>query len=223
MTYTPITQGTLNWDVPVNAALVDQNARIDVNSAGIVANSSRVSSLEVASGLRPASVGWLAWNYDNHVATGSSVLTTGALHMIRLDIPSTSTISNAIYTIMTIGATLTAGQNLVGLYDASGTLLTSTADQSGNWTSLGLKTTAFAPAVSAAAGTYYLGFLSNGTTPMSLQRTTGSVAQASVINLGQPVATARWTSSGAGLTALPASVTMSGRTLGGGATWAALS
>jgi len=223
MTYSPIAPGTSNWDVPVNAAFTSQDSRITANEATDAAQNVRLNALEVNTGLKPVSPGWLAWNYDPHVATGSTALTTGQLHMIRLDLPAATVVNNVVYVVMTIGATLTAGQNLVGLYDASGTLLASTADQSGNWTTAGLKTTAFVSPPTVAAGTYYLGFLSNGTTPMSLLRTTGSVAQANMINLGMPAATARWATTGAGLTALPSPITMSGRTLAGGATWAALS
>lgn len=45
MTYTPIPQGTLNWDVPVNAAFVDQNGRIDTNTAQIAANSAAITTI----------------------------------------------------------------------------------------------------------------------------------------------------------------------------------
>lgn len=43
MSYTPIAQGTLNWDVPVNAAFVDQDTRITNNAANTASNSSAIS------------------------------------------------------------------------------------------------------------------------------------------------------------------------------------
>ncbi len=41
MTYTPIPAGTQNWDVPVNAAFVDQDARITTNASDIAAKVSK--------------------------------------------------------------------------------------------------------------------------------------------------------------------------------------
>ena len=222
MTYTPITQGTPDWDVPVNAAFVDQNARIDVNAAAIVTTNGRVTTLENNGNFTYTSGGYLGWNYDPAMGSGSSALTLAALHMIRIDLHAAATINNVVGGVQVIGATLTAGQNLAGLYDASGTLLAQTADQSASWVSTGHKVMALTAPVSAAAGTYYVGLLSNGTTAPSFLRSVGAAASAVTINVNLPMTTARWTTATGG-TSLPASVTMSGRTLNGSAIWAGLS
>ena len=223
MTYTPIAPGTLTWGVPVNAAFVDQDTRITANTATNVTQDSRLTLIEGNEQLQAPDAGWIAWNYDPALGQGSTGLVTGQLYMARIDVMTATTAINAIYAVMTAGSTLTSGQNLVGLYNSTGTLLASSADQSASWTSTGLKVTPFVSSVPIPAGTYHLGFLSNGTTPMSLLRSLGSAAQAATINLNLSVSTARWATSGSGLTALPPSVTMSGRALAGGATWGALS
>jgi len=216
VTYTPITPGTINWDVPVNAAFTSQDSRI-------TSNEGRLNGLESKQVIGPSDAGWIAWNYDPATAQGSTTLTTGQMFMSRLDIRSSATAVNAIYALNAVGVTLTSGQNLVGLYDSSGNLLATSADQSANWLSTGLKVTAFTSSVSIAAGTYHLGFLSNGATPMSLLRSMATSAQNATVNLGFSASAARWATTGAGLTALPTPVTMSGRAASFGSAWAALS
>lgn len=221
MTYTPIAPGTLNWDVPVNAAFVDQDTRITSNAAVDVTQNTRLNQIE-ASSFMAADAGWLAWNYDPALTAGSTTLVTGQLFMCRVDLLSPATISTLYYAVNAVGVTLTSGQNLAGLYDASGNLLAQTADQSASWVSAGFKNTALVTPYVAAAGTYHLGFLSNGATPMSLLRALGSGTQAATVNANLPVTTARWATTGSGLTALPSTVTMSGRTLSGGTPWVAV-
>lgn len=221
MTYTPIAPGTLNWDVPVNAAFVDQDTRITTNTANTATLTTRANQTD-ASSFMAADAGWLAWNYDPALTAGSTGLTTGQLFMCRVDLAAPATISTLYYAVNTVGVTLTAGQNLAGLYDASGNLLAQTADQSASWISAGFKSTALITPYVAAAGTYHLGFLSNGSTPMSLLRALGSGTQAVTVNANLSATAARWATTGAALTALPSTITMSGRTLSGGTPWVAV-
>lgn len=215
MTFTPIATGTINWDAPLNAALTDLQSQI-------TANSLRASQLE-ASVFEAVDAGWIAWNYDPLSVQGTTSLTTGQLFMVRVDLPVGATISSVYYAINTAGVGLTAGQNLVGLYDGSGTLLAQTADQSGNWTSLGIKSTALTSSATVAAGAYYLGFLSNAaTTNAGLLRSSAMGSQAATVNVNLANAVARWTTTGAGLTALPSSITMSGRATSSGTVWVAV-
>lgn len=223
MTYTPIPAGTTTWDVPLNAALTSQDSRITAGEATDATQNVRLSALELKQVIGPVDAGWITWNYDPATAQGSTTLTSGQMFMSRLDVRTTATAVNAIYALNAAGATLTAGQNLVGLYDANGNLLATSADQSSNWLTTGLKVTAFTSSANILAGVYYLGFLSNGTTPMSLLRSMATSAQNATVNLGFPAATARWATTGSGLTALPSTVTMSGRAASFGSAWAALS
>ena len=167
--------------------------------------------------------GYVGMNYDPGMAVGQSGLTAGVMHMARVDVTTAKTASNLVVSIQTGGATLTAGQNLAGLYDVNGNLLASVADQSTAWTSTGHKVMALASSVALTPGAYFVGLLFNGTTSPMFLRTVGSTASAATVNLGLSAAQLRWGTTGTGLTALPATVTMSGRTASGSCLWAGIS
>lgn len=184
MTYTPIPRGTLDWDVPVNAAFTDQDARIDVNSSAIAANSSnitavsgRVTNLETATSSldwQPHEVGLVAWNYDPIAALNTTGNTSGTIYFMRMPIRKSTTVNTLYVTVNAVGSGLTAGQNGLALYDNSGLLLAQSADQSSNWaTVIGLKNVAIPP-TPVTPGFYYVAFMSNGTTPAQLIRAAGT-------------------------------------------------
>lgn len=223
MAYTPIAPGALDWDVPVNAAFTSQDSRITSNTSNIAANSAAITTINNYLPELPTDHGLIAWVGNPNMFPNQSALGAGIMTMIKLKVPVGTTITNSLIAINTAGVTLTAGQNLVGLYNSSGTLLATSADQSASWVSTGLKTAAFTVPATVAAGDYYVGVLSNGTTPPQLFRGVGSANAPAFLSIGQTASNANWASTGAGLTALPASVTMSGRTLLGTGTWAALS
>lgn len=206
MTFTPIPAGTTQWDVPVNAAFTDLDDRLTATAY-----------------LQPSDASILAWNFDHRFANGQSTATAGTLFMARLEVPSAITATNLLLAIQTAGSTLTASQNLAGLYNSAGTRLGQTADQSGTWTSTDIKEMALTSPVALTAGTYYIGILANGTTPPQFVRTIGSSGLTAFANRGTTAATARWSTAGTGLTALPASVTMASRTLNAQCYWAGIS
>jgi hypothetical protein len=200
------------------AILYSQNGIAKVRNAD-----GSVGILNNGSPFSPAGNGYVAWNYDPASAVGQSGTTSGVLHMTRVDVPVSATATNLVVSIQTAGASLTAGQNLAGLYDANGVLLGSTADQASNWVSSGHKSMALTAGVALSPGTYYVGLLSVGTTPPQFLRTVGSSASASTVNVNLSNATLRWGTTGTGLTALPSTVTMSGRAASGSCLWAGLS
>lgn len=209
MAYTPIVIGSLNWGTPVNNAFTSQDARI--------------SDIERQGALSVDAYGFLAMTYDPASAPAGSALTSGTVHMSRVDLPAPATISTITTTVVTAGGTLTAGQNFAGLYDASGTRVGVTADQSAAWTSIGEKNMALTVPYAAAIGTYYVAYLSNGTTPIAPLRGTSGAAVTNLINHGMTMATARWATGPTAQTTLPASITMSSRVLGTVAYFAAIS
>jgi hypothetical protein len=208
MTYTNIVIGSLAWGTPVNAAFTSQDARI--------------TELEQAGGSSPAALGFLATNYDPAVATSSTVLVSGTVYMQRLDLPAAATVSLGIFNAFLAGSGLTAAQNWVGLYTSTGTRVALSADQTTAFASVGHKEVAFTAPYAAAAGTYYLAVLSNGTTPPSLLRGASSGAVSTTINRNLTVSDARWTTGPTAQTTLPASITMASRTLSGIAHWSAV-
>lgn len=189
MTYTPIAQGTANWDVPVNAAFVDQDTRITNNSGSISSlqtsvstNTSDITALQNLTGSldwQPSDVGWKAWTQDPLNATGSATSVSGTVYFVRLILRSAATIDNLYVTVGAAGSGLTAGQNLVGLYTAAGVKVVEGADQTTAFGTTGLKTVAVTP-TAVAAGHYFVAMMSNGATPANFMR--GNSASSSALN-----------------------------------------
>lgn len=139
----------------------------------------------------------ISWAYDPATAASNQVPTTpGTIYGIRMHVPFATTITNVILYVQTAGATLTANECYAALYNTAGTLLSSTADQSTNWQSTGLKVMPLAAAQAVAAGDYYLGLFFNGTTGPSLIRGVGSLAG----NIGLANASTRFCSGSTGNT-----------------------
>lgn len=225
MTYTPIAPGTLNWDVPVNAEFTSQDSRITVNEATDATQNARLASLESKASFKtnPADFGYISWNYDPSMAGGGSQPAAGVLQMSSLFIPQTTTITNVVLGVTLVGATLTAGSNFAGLYDSSGTLIDTTADQSTTWTSVGPKVMPLTTTHSLPAGTYWVAMATTGTTRPSFHRAGSFTGLGSIVNQGLSAATYRFATTGSGITTLPASVTMSGRAVSDTTWWVAAS
>jgi len=216
MVYTPIPFGTTNWHVPVNDAFTDQDARLTVAETELAATP---PIGEVVAADHNA----IAWTGDPGMVVSVGALTFGTLYMIRLQIRETQTLTSVAYNVSAAGSGLTAGQNFVGLYNAAGTLLRSTADQTANFGATGFYQVNWSTPVVVPAGAHYVTWLTNGaTTPPSLTRVGSWTSGPNPLNVGLTATTARSATSGAGLTALPASVTMSGRTLNATNWWAVL-
>lgn len=149
----------------------------------------------------PADAGYLMANFDpaGTSGSGSSLPANGVLYFQRVRIDISATISNIYYHLTGAGATLTANQNLVGLYSDAGALLGTSGDQSSSWTAAGFKASGLLTPVAVTAGYYKIAFLSNGTTrPSILRGPTGSQAI-----VGPVTTNPRFGSAGTGLTALP--------------------
>lgn len=114
------------------------------------------------------------------------------------------TVANVHLYVNTVGATLTAGQNLVGVWSTAGVLLGRSADQSGNWTSTGPKSIPITaePGQSLTQMDVIVGVLLNGTTAPSFVRNISAVGV--LVNIGQTAPALRsGITSATGLTALP--------------------
>lgn len=160
----------------------------------------------------PAANALLAWNGDPTTASGSNSLATGVLLLQRIMVPATMTFTNLWFYIGTAGATLTANENLVGLYSSAGSLLSGSADQSTAWTSIGAKEIALTTpqTVTGGAGVFvWAAALGNGTT-MPVMAAFPVNSTAALVNIGTSAATTRFASTGTSLTALPSSFTPSG-------------
>lgn len=216
MTYTPIPFGTTDWHIPVNDALTDQDARITVNE-------SELTAIPDVGSIVPADHNLIAWTSDPGGTIAITGLNAGQLTMTRLEVREEVTLTNVYYAVFAAGAGLTAGQNFVGLYDADGDLLRSTADQTANFGTPGMHTVPWSTPVLVPAGSYNVAWLANGATPPTIGRTANWSIGGAALNVGLTAVNARTSFSGAGLTALPNPVNMAGRTLSQFCFWAALS
>lgn len=129
------------------------------------------------------------------------------------------TVSNVYHAITAAGATLTANQCGIALYDINGNLLGQTVDQSTQWTSVGSKAGALASPVTLTGGLGYVCWIANGTTLPGVPRTnnpTGLLA----INL--PASASRALVSGSGVASFASTVNFSGYTVDAAIWFAAL-
>lgn len=203
MTYTPIPKGTDSWDVPVNAAFVDQDTRITSNAASITTLNSLTNTLE----RQPGERGFKSWTMQPEATQSvGTIAVSGAMRLQRHKIRVASTITNLHMGVLVAGSGLTAGQNFMGIYDTAGNLIAQTGDQSTNWTTVGMRTSPLTSPINLPAGDFYVGFLANGTTPPTFAR--GHDNSSSFINGLTTSGQHLYISNGAGLTALPATVSL---------------
>ncbi|MCY0942609.1 phage baseplate protein [Streptomyces antarcticus] len=178
-------------------------ARIRGNGLAVVDSAGLETELTASPLPSPADHGFLAWSLDPAGANSQTAPASGVMQLVRLRLRSPRTVSSVVLHLNNAGAGLVAGQNAVGLYNMAGTRLAQSADQSTAWATAGEKTIPFtAPLTALAAGNYWIGILSNGTTPPTITRASGQGG-----NMGIPLPETRFGVVGAGLAALPASIT----------------
>lgn len=212
MTYTPIPAGTINWNIPLEANQADLQAQVTTNGANITSLTNLTDALD----WQADEMGLLGWAFDPVIVTGTQILISGSIYWIKIPVRKAVTITNVRYTIATAGATLTAGQNLIGLYDATGTRLGVSADLSADWVgAVGTRETPLGAPVAVAAGFYYAAMMSNGTTPITVTR--GQSVSTSAINQGGSLRYVETT----GNTSLPASFVPGSANQSASARWAA--
>jgi len=204
MAYVPyfpaIAVGSLNWGTPLNTA---------------------IANLDRANSSTALDQGFISWQFDPATNMVATALTSGTVTWSKLWVRQPTTITNVCASIGVVGASLTAGQNFAGLYDSAGTRLGVTADQTAAWGTAGFKEMALTAPVAVTPGYYYVAILANAATVPSFAR--GSALTASIPNAKLTATDARFATGPTAQTSLPASVTMSTRTLVANALWAAVS
>lgn len=205
-----------------------QDTDIDNLQTLTTTHTSQISTLQTQSAQvrngnwLPSDQGMVAWSYDPSEAANNQTLTSGTVVYVALPIREATSFTNIVVPISVAGATLTAGQNLVGLYNSAGTRVAVSADQAANWTTTGVKTVPMVGApIALSPGMYFLAYLSVGTTPITILRES-NITNANLINYNLTTATAR-VSELAGQTSLTSTVTLSSRTLSLLSTWAGIS
>jgi hypothetical protein len=184
------------------------------------ANQLNTNAARLAGQFAPADYGWISWAFDPALAVGAAP-SNGVLIVVGLKVSEPTTVTNIVLGVQTAGSGLTTGQNFAMLYSPTGALLSSTADQSTAWASVGAKTMALTSAQPVGVGIYPVAFYSNATSRPSFIRAGGATASFNVLNTASvtrfAVSTLTYTT--APPTSLPALTT----TGSANAYWAALS
>lgn len=149
-----------------------------------------------------AAHGLTAWCYDPALAVNSTELTNGVLYLVRLNIPANVNVTKIYWWIGNTGSGPVSGQNIVGLYSSTGTLLASTNVDSAI-SSAGLKSTTISSQSLTAGSFCWVGLLFNASVPPTLTRGSGWTGVEGAANVGLVAATLRFAKNGTGRTALP--------------------
>lgn len=191
MTFTPIGAGTLNWDVPLNAALTDIQSQITT-----------LTNVTATGDWSPMDQGLIAWTLDPAVASGSTGPTGGVLNLCKISVAQQALVTNVNLGVTAAISGGVSGQNFVGIYDMTGTLLMQSADLT---VALGTGnnplTVPMTSPSNLAAGFYWLAMLFNATTTPTISR--GSAGASATINVGTTAVARRFATFGSGLTSLP--------------------
>jgi hypothetical protein len=153
-----------------------------------------------------------AWSLDPAAAVNSSLLTNGTIYLARVRIQNNVVGATKLwYQVATVATTPTAGQNWIGLYDSSGNRLAQVGIDSG----LGSTgpTSATIPTTNLAPGYYYIAFLCNAATAVTLARAGGLSASGNSFN--QTNSNLRWAVNGTLQTTLPSTLTLSSNSVSG--------
>lgn len=170
----------------------------------------------------PSDVSYVSWNYDPVAAVNTLAPTGGVLYLLRLQIRDVGTLSKVWMGVAsTTGATPTAGQNFIGLYNSAGTLMRATADLTTALSATGEQGYTLSASVSVTPGYYWVGLLLNGATLPTFVRASGAVFGLS--NGPSTTATKRIAKYGTGLTALPSALTLANLADTGNSFWVGVS
>ncbi|MFE9865860.1 glycosyl hydrolase family 28-related protein [Streptomyces sp. NPDC005506] len=174
------------------------------------------------SNVQPGDMGYKAWVCDPAtVAGGGTALTNGTVYLSGVYVRRTTTVSQVTVATANV-VTPTAAQCWLGLYNSSGTLLTS-VDVSGTIGAQGPHQYSLS-SQTLAPGFYYVGFLSTSSPAIQLMSgiTTGATKSIMNGNIATP-AQLRFAVNATSQTTLPSSLTLSSNTAtGSAALWAGL-
>lgn len=180
------------------------------------------SSLLQSGAPTPAGQGLSAWTYDPTAATSSTLLTAGTIYLVKLENLPADTVTKVYWAVATAGATATAGQNWVGLFDSSGARLAQTGVDSDAGAGTGLKTTTITGQALTPGGFIWAAFLFNASTIPTVARSSTGTAAAAAYNAGTTAATMRAATAGTSQTTLPSSITPASNVAATFPIWAAV-
>lgn len=157
------------------------------------------ASAENARHFRAPDQGFASWAFDPLNCTTSSQPSSGNIYLMRLQVPAAFNVTRFYWGVATAGASITAGQNFVGIYDTTGTLLVSAGVDADVTASAGPKTTTLS-STALSAGWVWGAFLFVASTTPSILRIPAQSNNAYNANL--TAATYRFANAGSGKTSL---------------------
>lgn len=119
----------------------------------------------------PSDHGLAAWSYDPTVAVTTLTPVLGTVYLSALYIRQQVTISKLWFLLGTAATTPTAGQSWIGLYNSSGTVLSTAALDSIITGSNSPKSATLTAAQTVAAGTYWVGIVVNASVAPVIYKT----------------------------------------------------
>jgi hypothetical protein len=161
-----------------------------------------------------------AWTFDPASAANTATATSQTLFLSAIYPAETFTSTTLYWHVSSVAVTPTAGQNFVGIYNSSGTLLASAGVDS-DVLSTGTKATAMAASLTAGS-LYWVAFVFVAATAPQMPRPAGVgiTGIGTLINVGVTASAARFATNGTTRTSLP-TLTPSANTLASGF-WAAV-
>jgi hypothetical protein len=156
---------------------------------------------------KPAAHGLAAWCYPPAQAVNTTELTGGKLYLVRVNIAADVSVTKLYWWVGNSGSGPVTGQNQIGLYTSSGTLLASATVDSAI-SSAGLKTTTITAQSLTAGSFYWVALLFNASVSPALTRGSGWTGVDAAANVGLTAAMYQYATNGTGRTVLPASITL---------------
>ena len=169
----------------------------------------------------PGDSGLLSASASLEASAGSFLLIAGTVYLAKIPVRSPFAITNIAYIVRTAGLGASTG-SFVGVYNPSGTLLSTSADIGANLLTAGDYSTALSTPQSAATiGALAFIWVAVVVNLATTQPTWNAWASTTftIPNLGLTAATMRSGTAGTGLTSLPASITPASNTPAGSTLW----
>lgn len=171
---------------------------------------------------QPTDNGWIASAFELGVSPGTTSATNGILYLIRVNIRSATSVTNIVYSTNNSATNPISGQNWLGVYSSTGSLLGQT-EVSGSITTAGTHSVAITGGpISVSPPFIWIAMLFNctGTVPNMFR----GLSTAGNADGNQSNANYRFAVNGTGLIQLPPSITPANNTTSGAtAFWAAVS
>lgn len=184
-----------------------------LNTIGFNPKGLTAVTTQPAASWEPSDHNMVAWSFDPALANlGTTLMTGGCLFLTAVYARTAFTTTKGYFATSVAGATPTAGQNWLGLYDITGALRASVGIDSSVTATAGLQTVTWASSYTGAAGMYWLGLLFNASTEPTLYRGTSPTDNA-IFNAGLSSPYYRVCQQGSSLTALPSPLTVASNSI----------